>query len=1042
MARSSLQDGKHEEKALHRPLHSSLWRPVFFLVTSVVLLFCSSGGDLSSIAVDLPVLQTNVGGDASLEWRYANAVLGAEVWLLDSSSDAGTQDRFLAEPSLLTLSLTEGGWPRSLPDGITVTLSPTYRRKVPPKAGEIRSQTYENLTGVYVVTWEGRTIPDSSGFSRLTIHDTINDGNPKIGTTVLMAGGHRAIALVRDPGRGITVSYERPDPSDPIRDIKIWTPLYMGAGLTLDLRYYSESRLGRGKLSDFNTEPAPGAPDPLWHPQYLKHLREDPSGVLRFMGFLEINGLDGRSLSSSPISWNMRKPPSYTIGSLVAISPYNWERHMVPNFRGGTQVPYEWIFNLCQQVGKDAWIQVPHTATDDHITELASLAASCLPRSSRVWFEFSNELWNNYGPYIPQYEAAQAEGKRYRKDQGWGSGHLQAKAIRTFETAWLKAGRSDSELINVVSGFEMSSEYNERVLDGVKALSPDLAEALAITTYFGASLTQELYALPYGRGDPDLSVYEQAGEIIRKDIYDLYEIWKANGRLCRNRGIPMIAYEGGAHILATGYGDWSNPSHAAFMTFLANLHKHPIIAELYLEHWALWTAAGGRTVSLFQDIGGYGYYGYWGAKEDVTENTDQSPRYEAARDFVKKQKGIKPIGAPTGARPKISTPDSFRIEAGKESSLSIRASGGDGSLTYMIFAGLLPPGMVDMPLVGGGILILGPPASPGGYRFIVRVTDQDGDPDYEVVRITVDPRESSGKRLLLFDTESLPVARIERSENREEYRTRFDITASRPSSADIVKEGPRFFIPFNGTVPLFTAHYIDPSITIDPASPFALSGGLSLTLLEDDFYRANPSIDGKPRWPKLSLQNTSTLLWVGFRDRKLSGQIGSSLDLKPDASHAERRYGVPTRFDAIFLWRLDQMENTKRTPASFGPKEDQATLMLESEGIGADQATWRFIIRERGIGGQPQFYISEAHWDGTAEGRFLLSGFNDNSTPGKRWAQFRPNATSFAMPTEGEMTFQAVDFSQVDGVGFALQASRFGWHYDFRISRFLVIGQK
>lgn len=1014
------------------------------LLLAVATMACSGGARAASGGLppsSLPALQTNVGGDASLEWRYANAVLGCEVWMLDTSRGAETRDRFKANPELLNVKLTESGWPRELPDGVTISLSPQYLRKADPAPGELRSGAYENLTGLYVVTWKGRTLPLADGKSRLEILDTINDGNPILGTKVIAAGDRRAIVLVRDKGRGLNVRYQKPDPADPIRDVKVWTPLYQGAGLNVDVSRYDETRLGPGKLKSWCTEPGPGEEEPLWHPVYLKHLREDPGEVLRFMAFLDINGLEEETAAARS-SWASRKPASYTVGSLVAISPANWIRRDIKGFLGGSTVPYEWLFDLCAKVGKDPWIQVPHSVTADYVASLASLSASLLQKGRRLWFEYSNELWNNYGPYIPQYKAAEAEGARHRKDQGWGSGRLQAVALQQFETAWLKAGRGDDELVNVLSGFALSPDYNARVLAGAKSVAPGIAETFAVSTYFGADLTAELFALPYGKGNPADSVYREAGRIIRKSIHQTYESWKSSARICAAEGLPLIAYEGGSHLTATGYGDQSNPSHATFMSFLANLHKHPVMADLYLEHWAFWVAAGGLTASIWTDIGAYGYYGYWGAKEDVTETVDASPRARASSEYAKSRKGIRAVGDPLGSSPRFEGAAKLRLEAGVHGSVQLRASGGEGPLSFFALGGEIPPGLR---LSGKGaeeLRLEGVPTESGRYRFVVGVKDRDGDPDYAIVDVTIDPRGSTGGRLILFDTADLPSASLERSEGREEYRSRFDISVSRRLVDDRVDLGPRRYLPFDATIPLFSTHYMDRSIALENSSPFAISGGLSITLLRDSFLKSNPSIAGLSLVKEMTPANTETLIWFGYRDRLLSGWLGSSLDVKHEAGGGESgRYGVPTRFDALLLWRLDQMNLPPGALAAFGRGEDQAALVLETAGSDADEAEWRFVIRTRTPQGS-QYYISEASFKGTAKERFTLTDFNGSSQSGKRWALFVPSSTDFSIPPEGRLKYHSVDFAQVDAVGVAVRAARFGWHYGIGISRFLAIGKR
>jgi hypothetical protein len=984
----------------------------------------------------LPVLQNNASSDADITWAYANATLGAEVWILEDGPNAGARDDFAADPSLLDVPLTDTGWPRELRDGFVVTLGAHYVRHAAPGPGELRSTKMESLTGLFVINWQGKTLPDANGKSQFRVLDTINDGNPTIGTQVLAAGDHRIVAKVRDTGRGVQVWYHKPDPSDPIRDVKIWVPKDMGLGLDVDVSSYDPDKLGPGKLTGYCTEPAPGEPEPRWHPKYLEHLRSDPGRVLRFMAFLDINGIaDG-----GPATWEDCLAPTVTVARLVGVSPSNYVRHELTTSKYKCGTPYEWLVDLANTSGKDAWLQVPHTATMDHVAHLATLAAAKLDPGLRAWFEFSNELWNSAGPYLPQYDAARAEGALYGKSQGWGSGHLQGRALQAFENAWYQAGGTDDRLINVVSGFALGPAYNADVIAGAAAVSPTLPEVLAITTYFGASLTNVLYDLPYVSGNPGEPVYLEARERIRHAIYDNQAAWAANGKLCTEQGLAMVAYEGGSHLLATGHGDWNVPRDAAFMTFLANLHKYPVMADLYREHWALWAAEGGRTASLFVDISGYSYWGYWGAKEDVAEPTARSPRWRAAQEFAAAQAGIRSMDQPKGTRPRIQGGTLMRAEVGQPFSATLTATGGDGAISLVVLGGRLPAGVTATPSTGT-LTLSGTPSDLETARFVVRASDADGDPDYAVYTVEVDPPGTAANHLILVDTAQLPMASLVLSENNEAYRTRFD--TSRSFTNDTTAHPPRTYLSFDGAAPCFSHHYQDATLTLATSSPFNFSGGWSLGFLEDEFNAANTTADdGAPVvW---DWAHNSGVLWFGWRNRSLSGWVGASLDLPADATHSQaRRYGVPTDFDALVVWRKDQMDlPSASATVGFGAGAAQSSMVLELNGISSDSALVRFVVRHHDGDGTTRYYLSEAAWDKTYAGRFALTDFDDRSDAGKRWAVFTPSATSFAMPNASALTFQAKKFTDVDGVGIAVSSHRGGWHYDMGLSRFVVIGTK
>jgi len=979
----------------------------------------------------LPLLQNNASGDASTAWLYANATLGAEVWILDEKENSGQADDFLADPSILgDLPVGPTGWPIRVPDGYSVSVSSYYRLKEDTPEGDLRSLDYRNMTGIYVITWAGRTLPDpaNEGSQRLWITDTQNDGDPLVGTQILPAGDHRVIVKVRDPGRGVNFRYRSPDPADPIRDVRMWTPVRDGAGVAeLDMSAYDAATMGPGMLSAYCTEPAPGQPDPIWHPAYLDHLGSDPSGVIRFMGFLNINGIE----DGTPVDWQDRMPEGYTLTNLRGVDPFNYERHPVAHFRGKCAIPYEWLVDLANRSGKDAWLQVPHLATRDHIYNLATLVESRLSLSLRVWFELSNELGNNSGPYQPHYRAALAAGNAHGESQGWGSGRLQGEAIQAFENGWWASGGSDARCVNVLAGFQASPTYNAEALEGAASVDPRLAEVLAVTTYFGAGLTEELYELPYGQGSPGDEVYEMARECARSAIYRDLETWRGNGRLCRENGIGLIAYEGGSHILATGRGDWNNPEHAAFMRFLENLHKHPVMEELYLEHWAVWSAIGGRTASLFVDIGGYGYFGYWGAKEDVTESPDESPRWAALQEFAELQEGIRSMDEPIGNRPSIEEDRILRGEVGLGFAGEISASGGDGSLAIAVLGGRLPAGVSAASASGVGsasLVLSGAPASLETARFVVRASDADGDPDYAVISIVVDPEGTGANSLVLFDGLDLPQVPLERADGTEEYRTRFDPDGNAMID-DVAGISHALYHPVNTDAPLFNAHYLDSTVVLTATSPLNPSGAFALRILVDEY---NASHD--PDWDPA---RDNTVVFYGMRGRALKAWTGCSLDLP-----AGGQEGVPTVFSGLLLWRKDQMSVDPGAVVSFGEGSQRASLVLETDGTGADACSIRFVVREIEPSGSSRFYISEAEHDEVFSGRFSLVDFDDNPAPGFRWAPFDPGTGRFDMPDPTTLSFAAVDFRNVDRVGFAYRLYRTGWHYGTTFNRFVVIGVK
>ncbi len=57
-------------------------------------------------------------------------------------------------------------------------------------------------------------------------------------------------------------------------------------------------------------------------------------------------------------------------------------------------VPYEVMIELCNKIDKNAWICVPHEASDDFIFQMAQLFRDTLEPELTLYVEYSNEIWN------------------------------------------------------------------------------------------------------------------------------------------------------------------------------------------------------------------------------------------------------------------------------------------------------------------------------------------------------------------------------------------------------------------------------------------------------------------------------------------------------------------------------------------------------------------------------------------------------------------------------------------------------------------------
>jgi hypothetical protein len=176
----------------------------------------------------------------------------------------------------------------------------------------------------------------------------------------------------------------------------------------------------------------------------------------------------------------------------------------------------------------------------------------------------------------------------------WGAGQLQARFLRTFEDAWRAAGQRDARLVNVAAGFTAVPGYDRAMLAAMREVDPHLAEVLAVASYFGLGTQGDIYnrfrfGVTPGRWPAWL--YHDTADIVRRALYADHPSWVECGRVARDFTVPLVAYEGGQHMLPLGYGDWSDPVSTDFMYFMYDFQRSAQMGSLYRESFALWSAA-------------------------------------------------------------------------------------------------------------------------------------------------------------------------------------------------------------------------------------------------------------------------------------------------------------------------------------------------------------------------------------------------------------------------------------------------------------------
>ena len=395
---------------------------------------------------------------------FANALWNGEGWL-EYTNDFGTSVFFQGNPQFDT-----NGFPRYLNPGkkLRALVFALHANPSP------RPATWPDRTllarGKVVITWQGDADIRSSGGSYLS-------GESSGSQTGRIVNGRRVYRFSGADRLG-WITVEDINSNNPVTNIKVWLP-------------------------------DPADPDnralenQLFHPTYLARLGDAPWTFLRFMDWNESN-------ASPQQDWADRRPPGhvYQQGVLNRRSPAN-------GFGGdrGTGVAFENMVALCNAVGRDMWINVPHLASDDFVTKLAQLIRfgsdgvnpytnttanpvyPPLAANRRVWVEYSNEIWSS-GDAFCQGNWAQDQANALGITKPQFNAHRFCDVWRIFQNVF--AGDT-SRVVRVAPVWTGQQSYTQPFLNEIAAYGPTLtppqtADIVAPTTYFGNGIQDWAYA--------------------------------------------------------------------------------------------------------------------------------------------------------------------------------------------------------------------------------------------------------------------------------------------------------------------------------------------------------------------------------------------------------------------------------------------------------------------------------------------------------------------------------------------------------------------
>ncbi|TMM49320.1 hypothetical protein [Sulfitobacter sabulilitoris] len=477
------------------------------------------------------------------------------------------------------------GWPRSMPPDLA-SIGTLILTDLPPQA--------QSLTGRYVLRFKGDGIVEVGGRAQ----------GKRYGA------GTVSFDFTPGPG-GVDIRIQRTNPDDPVREITVVRADH--AALARDGMLFNPDWIAR--IGGFDT--------------------------LRFMDWMATN-------ESTQSRWDNRPRPD----------DYTYARH---------GVPVEVLIALANRTGRHAWFNMPHLADDDYVTRFAETVRDTLDPSLTAYVEFSNEVWN-WQFAQAKWADAQATALWNQRDTG-----TQYYGMRATQVAriWSEvfADEPETRLANVISTQTGWLGLEQGILDaplwqenapGRAAAPASMFDAYAVTGYFGgvlglqerrpivrewiadslaaavaeagalgltgqardAHVAAHRYDLANRRAGNELQDGAVSGDITDTLADLLGRTLPYHAEVARSRGLDLVMYEGGSHVVGIG----PTVDDAEMTAFFTQFNYSEEMGALYARLLRGWHDLGGGLFTAYSDVYAPNKWGSWGALRHLD---DANPRWDA-----------------------------------------------------------------------------------------------------------------------------------------------------------------------------------------------------------------------------------------------------------------------------------------------------------------------------------------------------------------------------------------------------------------------------
>lgn len=315
--------------------------------------------------------------------------------------------------------------------------------------------------------------------------------------------------------------------------------------------------------------------------------------------------------------------------------------------------PLEAVIDLCNAVSADCWINVPDTADDNYITQMATLVHQELGPTQKVYVEFSNEVWN---AAYPQFGYAEQQGaalwpsntNKFKGNRDW-----YGMRVAQMCDIWASVWGSDFSRVHCVLAAQGANTWtateplNCPLWSGAPCYKHHITD-VAIAPYFGwgpaqtpatwnslseATVVNDIFS-ELNSGGGFLTLTNSVTGLPEGPIQNVSNWEAAYQKALAPYHLPLITYEGGQSLI--GNPTYKNGSTIVNAFIAAN--DDPRMATAYTTALNDWKANGGHVYMLYSDIGDPSQFGEWGLLDSwldtVAPLSSAPPKWQAVQNFI------------------------------------------------------------------------------------------------------------------------------------------------------------------------------------------------------------------------------------------------------------------------------------------------------------------------------------------------------------------------------------------------------------------------